>query len=379
MKIGVLRETTPGETRAAMVPETVKRLARDHEILIEARLGEGAYFPDAEYSDAGATVAADAASLYQQADLIVKINPPTDAEVTKLRAGSALISLLRPAVDSALADALARQNVTAFALDAMPRITRAQSMDVLSSMATIAGYKAVLIAAAALSRMTPMLMTAAGTIKPASALIIGAGVAGLQAIATAKRLGARVHAVDTRPAVKEQVESLGADFVQLETGHDAEDAGGYAADLGEAFYKHEQEILAPYVATADLIVSTAMIPGKPAPILITEAMVNQMRGGTVIVDLAAAAGGNCTLSQADQTIAHNGVTILAPTNLPAEAPINASEMFSRNVASFLGELVGEDKQLNVDMENEVVTGTLVTRDGQVVHPAALKALGRTEG
>ena len=222
-----------------------------------------------------------------------------------------------------------------------------------------------------------MLMTAAGTIKPAAALVIGAGVAGLQAVATAKRLGARVAAVDTRPAVAEQVESLGASFISLETTHDAQDAGGYATDLGESFYKQEQDILAPHVAGADLIICTALIPGRPAPILITEAMVESMRGGSAIVDLAATAGGNCTLSQPDQTVTHGGVTILAPTNLPAQAPINASEMFSRNVASFLDELLGEG-QLNVDLENEIITAALVTRGGKVVHPAALKAFGRSE-
>ena len=375
MKIGVLRETAPGETRAGIVPETVRRLARDHEVLVQAGLGSAAHFSDAAYTDAGATVLSNATAVCQQADLIVKVNPPTSEEVTDLASGSALVCLLRPATDGALAQALARQGVTAFALDAMPRITRAQSMDVLSSMATIAGYKAVLLAADALARMTPMLMTAAGTIKPANAMIIGAGVAGLQAIATAKRLGCRVSAVDTRPAVAEQAESLGATFIQLEAGHDAEDAGGYATDLGESFYKHEQEILAPHVAKADLIVSTAMIPGKPAPILITEAMVESMAGGSVIVDLAAAGGGNCTLSRANDTVVHDGVTILAPTNLPADVPINASEMFSRNVATFLGELTGEDGGLNVDLENEVIQGTLVCRDGSVVHPAALKALG----
>ena len=379
MRIGVLRESAPGETRAAIVPETVRRLARDHEVLVEAGLGERAFFPDAEYEQAGATVVADAAAVCQQADLVVKINPPSADEIAKLKGGAALISLLRPAVDGALAEALAARNVTAFAMDTVPRITRAQSMDVLSSMSTISGYKAVLLAATHLARMTPMLMTAAGTIKPASALVIGVGVAGLQAIATAKRLGCRVAAVDTRPAVAEQAASLGASFIHLDTSHDAEDAGGYATDLGEAFYKGEQDILAPHVAKTDFIVSTAMIPGKPAPSLITEAMVEQMRGGTVIVDLAIPTGGNCTLSKADETIVHSGVTILAPTNLPAQAPINASEMFSRNVASFLAELTDDDGQLNVDLENEVVTGTLVTRDGKVVHPAALKALGKSEG
>ena len=383
MKIGVLREIAAGETRVAIVPETVRRLVRDeHEVLVEAGAGAGAFFDDEAYQSAGATVCADAGELCRQAELIVKINPPADAagerdELAMLHSGVALVSLMDPATRGPLAEALARQGVTSFAMDAMPRITRAQSMDVLSSMATVAGYKAVLLAAAAMGRMTPMLMTAAGTIKPATALVIGAGVAGLQAVATAKRLGARVAAVDTRPAVAEQVESLGASFIPLETTHDAQDAGGYAADLGESFYKQEQDTLAPHVAGADLIICTALIPGRPAPILITDAMVESMRGGSAIVDLAATAGGNCTLSQPDQTVTHGGVAILGPTNLPAQAPINASEMFSRNVASFLGELLGEG-QLNVDLENEIITAALVTRGGKVVHPAALKALGQSE-
>ena len=373
MKIGVLRETAVGETRAAMVPETVHRLARDHEIVVEAGLGDGAFFADEDYAKAGATIAS-AEEICRQVDLIVKVNPPTPDEIAKLPGGVALVSLLRPAVDGQLVKALAEAKVAGFAMDAMPRITRAQSMDVLSSQATVAGFKAVLLAASALGRMTPMLMTAAGTLKPASALIIGAGVAGLQAIATTKRLGCRVSAVDTRPAVAEQAASLGAQFIQLDADHGAEDSGGYATDLGEAFYKQEQDILAPHVAAADIIITTAMIPGKRAPILITETMVDQMSGGGAIVDLAIAGGGNCTLSKADETIVHSGVTIFAPTNLPATAPINASEMFSRNVATFLGELAGDDGQLNIDMENEVIAGTLVTRDGLVMHPAALKAL-----
>ena len=377
MKIGVLREVFPGETRAGLAPETVKRLAAKHELLVEAGAGDSAHFADDAYRQAGATIVPDAATLCQQAELIVKINPPTDEEIAKLASGSALISLLDRAADGPLAEALAGRNVTAFAMDTMPRITRAQSMDVLSSMATIAGFKAVLLAASTLGRMTPMLMTAAGTIKPASALIIGAGVAGLQAIGTAKRLGCRVAAVDTRPAVAEQVESLGATFISLATSHEAEDAGGYATDLGEAFYKEEQDILAPHVTKADIIICTAMIPGRPAPILITQSMVDSMAGGSVIVDLAAAAGGNCTLSEPDERIDYGGVTIFGPTNLPATAPINATEMFSRNVATFLGELLDDEGQLNIDLENEVIEGTLVTHNGKVVHPAALKSLEGT--
>jgi NAD(P) transhydrogenase subunit alpha len=382
MKIGVLRETSPGETRAAMVPETVRRFVRDGlEVLVEAGLGGGAFISDDQYAEAGANVCGDPAEICREAQIVVKINPPvTDPgrdEMAMLQSGSVFIAVLAPATSGPLPEALAARGVSSFALDAMPRITRAQSMDVLSSMATVAGYKAVLLAADALARMMPMLMTAAGTIKPAIALVIGAGVAGLQAVATAKRLGARVSAVDTRPAVAEQVESLGASFISMETSQEAEDTGGYATDLGEAFYKQQQEILAPHVAAADIVIATAMIPGRPAPILITEAMVDAMKGGAVIVDLAAITGGNCTLSRANETVTHKGVTIMAPTNLPAEVPVNASEMFSRNAATFINELLDE-QQLNIDLDNEVISGTLVSHEGKVVHPAAVKALGRSE-
>jgi len=383
MRIAVLTELTGGERRVAIVPETVLRLVRDGlEVSVEAGAGEGAFFADADYTEAGATVCSDAAEMCRQADVVIKIHPPlTDAtrrdEVAMLREGSVLVAMLSPATNGPLAEALARKNITSFAVDTIPRITRAQSMDVLSSMATVSGYKAVLLAADALARMTPMLMTPAGTVKPASALIIGVGVAGLQAIATAKRLGARVSAVDVRPAAAEQIESLGAKFVHLDASHDAEDAGGYAADLGADFYKQEQEILAPHVAAADMVISTALIPHKPAPALITEQMVEAMTGGSAIVDLAASAGGNCTLSQADQTVTHNGVTILAPLNLPAALPVNASEMYSRNMESFVKEFI-VDGQISIDTDNEVLAAALVSRDGQVVHAAALAALGRSE-
>ncbi len=383
MRIAVLTELTGGERRVAIVPETVRRFVRDGlEVSVEAGAGAGAFFADADYSAAGATVCADAADMCRQGDVVIKIHPPlADAtrrdEVAMLREGSVLVAMLSPAANARLAEALARRNITSFAVDTIPRITRAQSMDVLSSMATVAGYKAVLLAADALARMTPMLMTPAGTIKPASALVIGAGVAGLQAIATAKRLGARVSGVDVRQAAAEQIESLGAKFVHLNASHDAEDAGGYAADLGADFYRQEQEILAPHVAAADMVISTALIPGRPAPVLITEQMVDAMQGGSAIVDLAAAAGGNCTLSQADQTVTHNGVTILAPLNLPAALPISASEMYSRNMASFVKEFI-VDGQISIDTNNEVLAAALVSRDGQVVHAAALAALGRSE-
>jgi len=383
MRIVVLKELASGERRVAIVPETVRQFVRQEFVVsVEAGAGEGAFFTDDAYVEAGATICRDAAEMCRQADVVIKINPPTTGsdgrdEIALLPEGVVLVAMLGPGENPKLAEVLAQKGVKGFAVDTIPRITRAQSMDVLSSMATITGYKAVLLAADALARMTPMLMTPAGTIKPASALVIGAGVAGLQAIATAKRLGARVSGVDVRPAVAEQIKSLGAKFVHMEATHQAEDASGYATDLGEQFYKQEQDILAPHVAAADMVITTALIPGRPAPVLITEQMVNTMKGGSVIVDLAARAGGNCTLSQADRTVTHNGVTILAPLNLPSTLPINASEMYSRNMAAFVKEFIVQGR-VNIDMNNEVVAGTLVTCDGKVVHQAALEALRRSE-
>jgi NAD(P) transhydrogenase subunit alpha len=378
MKIAVAREIAPGETRVAAVPETVKGYVRqDIEVLVEAGAGASAHISDDAYRQAGASVIDDVAELLGQADLVLKVARPLSVEgrdePSMLRSGSALVAMLSPSTQGPLAQQLAEANVTSFALEMIPRITRAQSMDVLSSMSTLAGYKAVLAAANALGRLLPMMMTAAGTIRPASALVIGAGVAGLQAVATARRLGAVVKAVDTRPAVKEQVESLGAKFIPLEVDHEAEDAGGYARDLGEDFYKQEQDVLAEHVAAAHMIITTALIPGRPAPKLITGEMVESMTPGSAIVDLAAVAGGNCSLTEAGQRVEHAGVTILGPENLPAEMPVHASWMFSRNVANFLGELIQEG-QLNVDTENEVIKGTLVTHEGQVVHELARKAL-----
>ncbi len=371
MKIAVAREIAPGETRVAAVPETVKGYVRqDIEGLVEAGAGSSAHLSDEAYRHAGASVIDDVAELLGQADLVLKVARPLSVEgrdePSMLRSGSALVAMLSPSTQGPLAQQLAEANVTSFALEMIPRITRAQSMDVLSSMSTLAGYKAVLAAANALGRLLPMS-------RPAAALVSGAGVAGLQAVATARRLGAVVKAVDTRPAVKEQVESLGAKFIPLEVDHEAEDAGGYARDLGEDFYKQEQDVLAEHVAAAHMIITTALIPGRPAPKLITREMVESMTPGSAIVDLAAVAGGNCSLTEAGQRVEHAGVTILGPENLPAEMPVHASWMFSRNVANFLGELIQEG-QLNVDTENEVIKGTLVTHEGQVVHELARKAL-----
>ncbi len=382
MRTGVVREISPGENRVALVPRDVARLVQDGiEVSVEQGAGAGAYCTDDQYRQAGAEIA-DAGDLLSSADVLVKVAPPArgDAERDEpamLRSGGVLVGMLDPLGDNELMDALAAANVSALALELLPRITRAQSMDVLSSMATVAGYKAVLMAADAMRRMLPMMMTAAGTLAPARALVIGTGVAGLQAIATARRLGAIVKGVDTRPAAGEQVQSLGAEFVPLEVDHaEAESEGGYARDLGEEFYRGEQEILAPHLIESDLVVTTAMIPGRRAPLLITEETVRRMKPGAVIVDLAARTGGNCSVSQPDEWVVIDGVTVLAPLNLPAALASHASQMYSRNVSAFLRELVDEDGKLRLDTDDEIIRGTLVTHEGRIVNPAVLKAMGR---
>ena len=366
MQAGVPRETAAGETRVGAVPETVRRLrSLGLAVAVEAGAGREAFLDDSLYEQAGATIAADAVELYGRSELILKVAPPSPPEEALLGPGKVLVSLLDPSANAALMERLAAAGVTSFAMDAVPRITRAQPMDALSSMATLAGYKAALLAAGTLGKIAPMMMTAAGTIRPATMLVIGAGVAGLTAVATARRLGAVVWAVDTRPVVAEQVESLGARFVSLEVAHEAQDAGGYAADLGEAFYAGEQEVLAPHVAAADMVVTTALIPGRGAPVLITEAMVRSMQPGSVIVDLAAAAGGNCTLTRPDERVEAHGVTIFGPTNLPAELPVHASQMYARNVAAFVGELAPEGA-VRIDPDNEILSAMLVTHEGRLV-------------
>ncbi len=375
-KVSIPKETAPGERRVAVVPESVGRLAAmDLEVVVESGAGEAAFFADSDYEAAGASIEPDAAAVFGDAELMVKVNAPTvDAsagrcEVDLLRAGSALAAVLAPRDNPQLVRGIAEAGVTACALDMVPRLSRAQAMDVLTSMSTVAGYRAVLLACEAMPKMVPMMMTPAGTLRPAKGLVIGAGVAGLEAIATARRLGAVVKAVDTRPAAQEQVESLGAKFVVMEVGaEEAEDAGGYARDLGEEFYSRQQEVLAPHVEEADFIIATAVIPGRRAPLLITEGMVRAMKPGSVIVDLAAPSGGNCQLTEPGTRTERHGVTLFGPLNLPGEVPVHASQMFSRNVAAFIAELIG-DGRINIDMENEIIRETLITRDGEVVHQA----------
>jgi NAD(P) transhydrogenase subunit alpha len=365
MKLAILAETADGERRVALVPKTVALLIqRGLEVAVQSTAGRGAFFSDDDYIAAGASISPDPAGVVEGADIVIKIDPPSPSEPDMLTEGQVLVCLLRPGENTEIVRQLAEAGVTSFALDSMPRISRAQSMDVLSSQSTVAGYRAVVLAVSSLATMMPMMMTAAGTLRPAGALVIGAGVAGLQSIATARRLGAVVTAVDVRPASREEVESLGAKFIPMEVDHGAEDPGGYATDLGEDFYRAEQEIIAPLAKKADFIVSTALIPGRAAPVLITEQMVDDMKPGAVIVDLAAVAGGNCALSEPGQTTEHNNITIHAPLNLPSDIPVDASEMFSSNVAAFINELLDDEGKLDIDLENEIIKGTLITHEGE---------------
>ena len=376
MKIGVPREIAAGERRIALVPESAKKLIEQgNEVLIQSAAGTATDFPDEAYVAAGARVVSDASEILGSSDLVLKIQPPQASEIDRLRDGALVVAILQPFQNPDTVRRLAAKRAVSFSLDLLPRITRAQSMDVLSSMSTIAGYKGVLLAAVALPKMVPLLMTAAGTLKPARFLILGVGVAGLQAIATAKRLGGVVEAFDIRPAVKEQVESLGARFVAheaIQTG--GETKGGYASELTPEQQARQREVLGKHIADADAIICSALVPGRRAPILLTEAQVSAMRPGSVVVDLAADQGGNCELTKPGETVDHRGVRVLAPLNVPASVPLHASQMLSRNFQTFLLHLLKKG-ELQLDLADEITTGTLVTRDGQVVHPAVNAALG----
>lgn len=378
--VGVPRETFPGETRVALVPEALTPLGKAGiKVKVEKAAGERAGFLDKAYAERGAELT-DRAGVFAFSDVIAQVRglgsnlKEGAADVPLLKTGQTVIGLHDPLAEPRSAEALAKAGVTAFSLELLPRITRAQSMDVLSSMATVAGYKAVLIAADRLNRMFPMLMTAAGTVKPARVLIIGVGVAGLQAIATARRLGAVTSAYDIRPAVKDQVQSLGARFVELDldTGQ-AEAQGGYAKAMGEEFYKRQRELLAQVCAQHDVIITTAAVPGRKAPILVTREMVAAMTTGSLIVDLAAERGGNCELTKPGSEVVEYGVTILGPENLPATVPFHASQMYSKNMQTFLQHLV-KDGKVQLDLEDEITRDTLVTRDGQITQPRVKELL-----
>jgi NAD(P) transhydrogenase subunit alpha len=383
--VSVPKEIAPGERRVALVPDAVKSLvAQDLEVVVETGAGASAGFPDARYEGAGARIAADAAEALGGCDVVLKVQPPRERsegghELDLVREGAAWIGLLRPLDQPELAEGFAKRKLDAFAMELMPRITRAQSMDALSSQSTIAGYRAVLLAATALPRIFPMLVTAAGTLQPAKVFVIGAGVAGLQALGTAKRLGAVTSAYDTRAAVREQVQSMGARFVELdlETG-DAEDKGGYAKGQSEEFYERQRRELAKHVAKADVVITTALVPGQRAPLLIDEEAVKGMAPASVVVDLAAEKGGNCALTEPDREVVKHGVTLVGWTNLPAQVPAHASQMYAKNVVTFLDHLVVEGK-LQIDVGDEITKGTLVAHGGEVVSEVVRSRLGREGG
>ncbi|MGZ8458650.1 MAG: Re/Si-specific NAD(P)(+) transhydrogenase subunit alpha [Gemmatirosa sp.] len=367
MRIAVLKETADRERRVALTPDAVKRLvAAGHQVVIERGAGAAAYASDADYEAAGAAIAADAATACRDAEVVAKVQRPTPAEAALLPRGSVLVALLQPAQSGELLADLAQRGVTALALERVPRITRAQSMDVLSSQATVAGYKAVLLAASALPRFLPKLTTAAGNITPARALVLGAGVAGLQAIATARRLGAVVSAFDVRAAAREQVQSLGAKFVAAElAAPGAETAGGYAREQAADEQQRTLAAIGGAIAEMDLVISTAAIPGRPAPRLITAEMVATMKPGSVIVDVAAETGGNCELTRPGETVEAHGVTIMGPLNLPSTTPAHASAMFGRNVLTLLQHLATKEGALQLDVSDEITGAMALTHDGAV--------------
>jgi len=365
MKIGVPKETAADERRVAVTPDVAGRLVKTGlSVLVERGAGEAASFGDDAYGAAGATLAATAGEAFGQSDVVLKVQLPSAQEARLCREGSALVALFQPSAEREVVTQLAARKVTVFSLALLPRITRAQPMDVLSSQATVAGYKAVLLAAAATGRFFPMLVTAAGTLPPARVLVLGAGVAGLQAIATARRLGAVVSAFDVRAAAKEQVESLGAKFLEMQLGEQAEAAGGYAKQLSEDTHRRELAFLAQQVKDADIVITTAAIPGKRAPILITAEAVQGMKPGAVIVDLAAETGGNCEVTEPGSEVRRNGVLILGPLNLPSTLPLHASQMYARNISSFLLH-VARDGNLVVDFDDEIIRDTCVTHAGEV--------------
>ena len=386
MIIGIPAEIKTAEKRVAMSPANVQSLTdKGVKVLFQTNAGDAAGYPDGLYSEAGATISADRAEIFAQADIILQVqsfgsnNTNSEADLASLRSGQLVIGMMDPLASPEAAQAVAEKGATAIALELVPRISRAQSMDVLSSMATLAGYKAVLMGASAAPRIFPMLMTAAGTLQPARVLIMGVGVAGLQACATAKRLGAVVEAYDVRPAAREQIISVGAKPVELDldTG-ESEGAGGYAKAQGEDFLKRQRELMTAVVAEQDIIITTAAIPGAKSPILVTEDMVKAMKPGSVIVDLAAERGGNCDLTEQGKTVVAHGVTILGPENVPSELAYHASQMYGKNMQTLLELILDEEGNLNLDFNDEIVAGTVVAHQGEIPHPHMRKLLGLPE-
>jgi proton-translocating NAD(P)+ transhydrogenase subunit alpha len=377
MKIGVPKESAENEHRVALVPEVVGKLTGGEggvQVVVERGAGAGALIPDSQYEDAGAIMVDDAVGVYE-ADMVVKVAAPTADEIARLRPDSVLIGFLQPLTAGETIRPIAQIGATSFAMEAIPRISRAQSMDALSSQANIAGYRAVLMGAMELGRYYPMLMTAAGTIRPATVLVLGAGVAGLQAIATARRLGAVVQGFDVRAAVKEQVESLGAKFLEFDLGGDLEGAGGYARELTPEQQVRQQELMAEAIGKVDVVITTAAVPGRRAPVLVTERAVELMKPGSVIIDLAAESGGNCELTEPGQTVVRHDVKILGPLNVPSGMAEHASQLYARNIQSLLGLMISGEGELSLDFDDEVIAGACITRNGEIVHEAARAAAG----
>jgi NAD(P) transhydrogenase subunit alpha len=379
MRIAVAKEVEVGERRVAVVPDMVARLVKQgHEVWVEAGAGERAYFSDASYEAVGAQIIADPAHLWGEAEMLLKVSPLQEREdgqqeLDLLRPGAVLISFLNPLGHPTLIEALARRQITSFSLEMIPRSSRAQSMDALSSQAAIAGYQATLIAAAALPRFFPMLTTAAGTIPPAKVFVIGAGVAGLQAIATARRLGAVVEAFDIRPAVKEEVQSLGGKFVEVKLEEETVAAGGYAREVSEAAKQQTQELIADHVRTADAVITTAQVPGKKAPVLVNKAMIARMKPGSIIIDLAAEQGGNCEGTEAGKDVLWQGVTIIGPMNLPSSMPVHASQMLAKNIVTLVQHL-SPDQELALNFADDITDSACMTHGGEIRNPRVLEAL-----
>lgn len=374
MKIAIAKEIEVGERRVALNPDTVARLVKQGlEIWVETGAGEGSFFSNDAYEAAGAKIISDIGVLWGEANVLLKVGLPKEHEIHQLREGSVLISFLNPLGNPEVIQQLANRKVTAFSMELIPRTSRAQSMDALSSQAGVAGYKAVLIAAAASPKFFPMLTTAAGTIKPAKVFVMGAGVAGLQAIATARRLGAVVEAFDIRPAVKEEVQSLGAKFVEVALEEETVAEGGYAKEISEASRQRTQEVIAEHVKNADVVITTAQVPGKKAPLLVTEEMVQQMHPGSVIVDLAAEQGGNCACTEPGKDVARNGVTIIGPINLPSSMPVHASQMYAKNISTLLQYLV-KNGELQLNFEDDIIGSTCVTHAGEILNQRVKDAL-----
>ena len=372
MKLAVPKETKEKENRVALTPDVVKSLiAAGFECLIEKGAGVNSYFSDEAYANAGATIVPDSKTLYGQADVVLKVNAPTSTEISMMKSDAILISYMWAAVNPDLVKALVDKGISGFSMDAIPRISRAQKMDALSSQSNLAGYKTVIMAADTIGKIFPLMMTAAGTIKPVKVVIMGAGVAGLQAVATAKRLGAIVEVSDIRPETKEQVESLGGKFIELKGDDSIKTEGGYVKSVSEDFLKKQQELLFKHISDADIVITTALIPGKKAPVLVTEDMVKSMRFGSVIVDMAVEQGGNCPLSEFNKTVIKHGVTIIGESNLPSLLPMNASELYARNIQAFLLHLATKEG-FKWEMDEEITKGSLITHKGEIVHPALAK-------